>query len=60
MSNLEKLFQELSGEEKENFGFDVRKIEWKNYFGNIHMHGLRQHVMKGHGAGKSLINISYQ
>jgi len=55
---LELLFQELSEEEKENFGFDVKKIEWRNYLGNIHMHGLRQHVMKGRGAGKRLTNIS--
>lgn len=60
ISNLEKLFQELSEEEKENFGFDVTKIEWRNYLGNIHMQGLRQHVMKGRGAGKRLVNICFQ
>lgn len=60
ISNLEKLFQELSEEEKENFGFDVKKIEWRNYLGNIHMQGLRQHVMKGRGAGKRLVNICCQ
>eukprot|EP00253_Pinus_taeda_P004114 PITA_04114 len=57
-SNLEKLFQELSEEEQEIFGFDVKNIEWKNYIGNIHIMGLRRHVMKGRGSGKSMINIS--
>ncbi|KAH9326759.1 hypothetical protein KI387_006937, partial [Taxus chinensis] len=51
ISNLEMLSIELSEEEKETFGFDVKDIEWKNYIENIHIPGLRQHVMKGRGTG---------
>lgn len=57
ISNSEKLSQELSPEERESFGFDVKDIEWKNYIGNIHIPGLRKHVWKGRGTGKKIINI---
>lgn len=57
ISNSEKLFQELSEEEQQSFGFDVKDIQWKDYIGNIHIPGLRQHVLKGRGTGKRLIKI---
>ncbi|KAH9326767.1 hypothetical protein KI387_006945, partial [Taxus chinensis] len=46
ISNLEMLSLELSEEEQGTLGFDVKNIEWKNYIANIHIPGLRQHVMK--------------
>jgi hypothetical protein len=55
---LEKLFQELSEEEQQIFTFDVKNIEWHDYIGNVHIPGLRQHVMRGRGTGKPLIKIS--
>jgi fatty acyl-CoA reductase len=54
---LEKLFQDLSEEEQENFAFDAKNIEWNDYIGNVHIPGLRQHVMRGRGTGKPLIKI---
>lgn len=57
ISNSEKLFQELSGDERENFGFDVKNIVWKNYIGNIHVPGFREYVLKGRGTGSSLTKI---
>lgn len=57
ISNSEKLSEELSPEERESFGFDVKNIEWKNYIGNIHIPGLRKHVWKGRGTGKQITNI---
>lgn len=57
ISNSEKLFQELSADERNSFGFDVKNIEWKNYIGNIHIPGLRQYVLKGRGTGRSLTKI---
>jgi len=57
ISNLEKLFQGLSEEEQENFAFDAKNIEWNDYIGNVHIPGLRQHVMRGRGTGKPLIKI---
>ncbi|KAK4481747.1 hypothetical protein RD792_012657 [Penstemon davidsonii] len=48
-SNTERLMGFLSKEEKQQFGFDVESIEWKDYISNIHIPGLRKHVMKGRG-----------
>lgn len=39
----------MSKEERQQFGFDVEKIDWKDYISNVHIPGLRRHVMKGRG-----------
>lgn len=41
----------MSKEERQEFGFDVENIDWKDYITNIHIPGLRTHVMKGRGLG---------
>lgn len=41
--------ESLSEEEKKMFGFDVKSIDWKDYIANVHIPGLRNHVMKGKG-----------
>ncbi|KAI3738584.1 hypothetical protein L2E82_28621 [Cichorium intybus] len=48
-SNTQKLMGLMSEEEKRTFGFDVGKIDWRDYISNIHIPGLRRHVMKGRG-----------
>ncbi|XP_022744361.1 fatty acyl-CoA reductase 2-like [Durio zibethinus] len=48
-SNTERLMEMMSEEEKRNFGFDVESIDWKDYIKNVHIPGLRRHVMKGRG-----------
>ncbi|XP_076907948.1 fatty acyl-CoA reductase 2, chloroplastic-like [Bidens hawaiensis] len=48
-SNTQKLFATMSEEEKKTFGFDVEKIDWRDYISNVHIPGLRRHVMKGRG-----------
>ncbi|KAJ3693174.1 hypothetical protein LUZ60_008654 [Juncus effusus] len=48
-SNTEKLLDEMSAEEREKFDFDVRTIKWKDYIANVHIPGIRKHVMKGRG-----------
>ncbi|CAN0927493.1 Fatty acyl-CoA reductase 2, chloroplastic [Linum grandiflorum] len=45
-SNTEKLMEGMSEAEKNKFGFDVRKIDWKHYIAEVHLPGLRKHVMK--------------
>lgn len=37
----------MSAEESRQFGFDIESIDWKDYIKNIHIPGLRRHVMKG-------------
>ncbi|KAK1426223.1 hypothetical protein QVD17_14892 [Tagetes erecta] len=46
-SNTQKLMGMMSEEERNTFGFDVGKIDWRDYISNVHIPGLRRHVMKG-------------
>ncbi|KAH7554239.1 hypothetical protein JRO89_XS12G0140500 [Xanthoceras sorbifolium] len=48
-SNTERLMEIMSEEEKRQFGFDVGSIDWKDYITNVHIPGLKRHVMKGRG-----------
>ncbi|XP_059428405.1 fatty acyl-CoA reductase 2, chloroplastic [Corylus avellana] len=48
-SNTQRLMESMSEEEKRNFGFDVGNINWRDYITNVHIPGLRRHVMKGRG-----------
>ncbi|GLT96270.1 hypothetical protein SLE2022_139070 [Rubroshorea leprosula] len=48
-SNAQGLMEIMSEEEKRCFGFDVGSIDWKDYIKNVHIPGLRRHVMKGRG-----------
>ncbi|KAL6997522.1 Fatty acyl-CoA reductase 2 [Sarracenia purpurea var. burkii] len=48
-SNTKRLMECLSEEEREEFGFEVENIDWKDYISNVHIPGLRKHVMKGRG-----------
>ncbi|KAE9585312.1 hypothetical protein Lal_00018135 [Lupinus albus] len=50
-SNTQRLMESMSEEEKKEFGFDVKGINWKNYITSVHIPGLRKHVMKGRGMG---------
>ncbi|KAF7050415.1 hypothetical protein CFC21_058787 [Triticum aestivum] len=47
--NTEGLMAEMSAEEKAAFHFNVRSIDWTDYITNVHIPGLRKHVMKGRG-----------
>lgn len=44
-SNTSLLMEGMSEEERETFCFDVRSIDWKDYICNMHIPGLRRHVM---------------
>ncbi|XP_038883521.1 fatty acyl-CoA reductase 2, chloroplastic-like [Benincasa hispida] len=46
-SNAQGLMEIMSEEEKREFGFDVESIDWTDYITNVHIPGLRRHVMKG-------------
>ncbi|GER39942.1 fatty acyl-CoA reductase 2 [Striga asiatica] len=48
-SNTERLMGFMSNEERQQFGFEVENIDWKDYITNVHIPGLRRHVMKGRG-----------
>ncbi|PIN12715.1 Acyl-CoA reductase [Handroanthus impetiginosus] len=45
-SNTKGLMGCMSKEERQEFGFDVESIDWEDYIMNIHIPGLRRHVVK--------------
>ncbi|TKV98009.1 hypothetical protein SEVIR_9G532000v4 [Setaria viridis] len=47
--NTEALLAAMSVAEKARFHFDVRSVDWADYITNVHIPGLRKHVMKGRG-----------
>ncbi|KAG0465770.1 hypothetical protein HPP92_019934 [Vanilla planifolia] len=58
-TNTQRLIVEMSEEEKREFSFDVGGIDWEDYITNIHIPGLRRHVMKGRGmcgSGSQLVS----
>lgn len=40
------LFDSLSPTEKKTFNFDVSRIQWQQYFQEIHIPGIKRHVLK--------------
>ncbi|KAA8516955.1 hypothetical protein F0562_017227 [Nyssa sinensis] len=45
-SNTQGLMECMSEKERKEFGIDLESIDWKDYISNIHIPGLRRHVMK--------------
>ncbi|TVU48270.1 hypothetical protein EJB05_07900 [Eragrostis curvula] len=57
-ANTEALFDAMSAAEKESFHFDVRSVDWTDYITNVHIPGLRKHVMKGRGVAANQLLAS--
>ncbi|KAG4991160.1 hypothetical protein JHK87_024617 [Glycine soja] len=49
--------ESMSEEEKREFDFDVKSIDWNDYITNVHIPGLRRHVMKGRGMGSRNVSL---
>ncbi|KAL5720458.1 alcohol-forming fatty acyl-CoA reductase [Ranunculus cassubicifolius] len=49
-TNTKNLMEDMNEEEKRSFGFDVGSIDWNHYISNVHIPGLKRHVMKGRGS----------
>jgi len=49
--NTRRLFQSLTSQERQEFFFDPTVIDWQKYIQEIHLPGVRRHVMKRTGAG---------
>ncbi|GFY81654.1 Jojoba acyl CoA reductase-related male sterility protein [Actinidia rufa] len=45
--NIQKLMDEMSEEEEEDFGIDFGSINWRNYITQVHIPGMKKHVLKG-------------
>ncbi|KAK3157620.1 hypothetical protein QOZ80_2AG0125160 [Eleusine coracana subsp. coracana] len=46
-TNTEALLAEMSVEERAMFQFDVRSVDWMDYFTNVHIPGFKQNVLRG-------------
>jgi len=44
--NTRKLLSELSEEDLERFNFDVKRINWTEFWSEIHIPGMRRYVLK--------------
>ncbi|MBB28231.1 MAG: hypothetical protein CME25_04935 [Gemmatimonadetes bacterium] len=44
--NMQTLFGEMSEEDKRTYNFDVNRINWPEYVQEIHIPGLKRHVLK--------------
>ncbi|KAL6350645.1 hypothetical protein AAG906_025575 [Vitis piasezkii] len=51
-SNTHNLMEGMSEEEMKRFRLDVENVDWEDYITNIHIPGLKKHVMKGRGMPK--------
>ncbi len=43
---MQALYETLSPAEQQRFNFDVSQIHWKQYFHEIHIPGIKRHVLK--------------
>lgn len=55
-TNTDTLLNDLDDADREVLDFDVRRIDWRGYIKDVHIPGLRRHVLKedaGSGVGVS-------
>ncbi|NKB66868.1 MAG: NAD-dependent epimerase/dehydratase family protein [Candidatus Latescibacteria bacterium] len=45
------LFESLPPEEQQVFNMDVQRVDWGHYYKDVHLPGLRRHVLKEESAG---------
>ena len=46
IDKTEALFHSLSPSDKQLFNFDISRIDWRNYFQEIHIPGIKRHFLK--------------
>ncbi|OMO68812.1 Male sterility, NAD-binding protein [Corchorus olitorius] len=51
-SNTRGLIKRMSKEEKMKFGCDVKSIKWEDYIVNVHIPGLRRHILREKGLSR--------
>ncbi len=44
--NIQRVFDQLADDDKHRFNTDVSRIDWREYVQEIHIPGLRRHVLK--------------
>ena len=48
-TNTQRLLDDLDHADREAFDFDVRRIDWRAYIQDVHIPGLRRHVLRENG-----------
>ena len=51
IDNLRRLQDALPPQERESFNCDVTRIDWREYIQDIHIPGLKRHILKMEAAG---------
>ncbi|MFB3141362.1 MAG: AMP-binding protein [Acidobacteriota bacterium] len=46
VDNTVELFNSLNAEEKELLNFDIERLNWRHYIQNVHIPGVKKHVLK--------------
>ncbi|XP_010559064.1 PREDICTED: fatty acyl-CoA reductase 6, chloroplastic-like [Tarenaya hassleriana] len=46
-TNARRLVEEMAMEERSMFGFNTESIDWPHYIMNVHIPGLKKHVLRG-------------
>jgi long-chain acyl-CoA synthetase len=49
------LFESLPADERETFSLDVTRIDWKRYIEDIHLPGMRRHVLRDEFAVEAVL-----
>jgi long-chain acyl-CoA synthetase len=44
--NLERLWESLNEDDKRDFPFDVATIDWRHYLQEVHIPGLKRHILR--------------
>ena len=52
-SNTQRLLDDLDGADRAALDFDVRGIEWRSYLQDVHIPGLRRHVLRENGRARN-------
>ena len=51
VKNTQRLFNSLSDGEKGVLGFDISSLNWRHYIQNVHIPGVKKHILKLEGGG---------
>ena len=51
IDNTLELFNSLNAEEKELLNFDIEQLNWRHYIQNVHIPGVKKHILKLEGVG---------
>jgi long-chain acyl-CoA synthetase len=51
VGKTQRLFESLSEEEKKSLSFDISSLNWRHYIQNVHIPGVKKHILKMEGSG---------